>query len=117
MGQQCRAVPKIYLTYGSVPELAALPLARRNEVLRASGGRFGKTPQFMRVWWLGVTLSFVVPSVVGAMVFLLIGSLTAALYSAVGVGLAGYTAWFHVRTSCLRPHIRAYLSEDERIQT
>jgi hypothetical protein len=56
---------KIYLTYGAVPELAPLSPAKRVEVIRASGGRFGKTQQFMRVWWLGAILSFAGPAADG----------------------------------------------------
>jgi hypothetical protein len=102
---------KIYLTYGAVPELAPLSSAKRLEVIRASGGRFGKTPQFMRVWWLGVALILVLPLAVGLLVYFSKAGPVPACWFAIGSGLAGYATWFHVRTSCLRPHIRAYLAD------
>ena len=106
-----RSMRNFFFTYGSVPELAPFSLAKRAEVLRASGGRFGKTPQFMKVWRLGLALSFGVPFLVGVATYFLTESVAAAMYSAVGAGLVGYAIWFNVRINCLRPHIRAYLAE------
>jgi hypothetical protein len=103
---------RIYFTYGAVPELAPLPRAERREIIRESGRRFGKTPQFMRVWTLGLLISFIIPIILALIVYLRSRNDSLALWCFVGPGLVGYTAWFHIRTSCLRPHIRALLSSD-----
>ena len=102
---------KICFTYGSVPELAELSPDKKAEVILASGGRFGKTPTFMRVWWFGVVSCIVVPFIAGVAVYYWHGSFISACWFAVVTELVAYSAWFHVRTSCLRPHIRAYLFE------
>ena len=103
---------KIFLTYEAVPELAPLSPAKRVEVLLASGGRFGKTPQYKRVCWFGVILSVYIPATVGLVIYLWSNNPNWACWSSVGIGLLGYSTWFHIRTSCLRPHIRAYLAEN-----
>ena len=108
---------KIFLTYGAVPELAPLSKEKRIEVIRASGGRFGKTALFRRVWLLGVVLSFVIPAIIGVIVYLWQEDFRWSCWSFIATGLLGYSLWFHIRTSCLRPHIRAYLAENENIKT
>lgn len=104
---------KIFLSYKAVPELAPLSPTKRIEVLRASGLRFGKTPQHMRVWWLGVVLSLWIPAGVGLVAYLWSEDSGWGVLSFVVVGLLGYSAWFHIHTNCLRPHIRAYLAESD----
>src|SRR5271154_7274171 len=99
---------KIFLSYKAVPELAALSPARQIEVVRASGGRFGKTPQHRHVWWLGVILSFYIPTIVWSTTYLWSHNSSWAIWSAIATGILGYSTWFHIRTSCLRPYIRAY---------
>ncbi|HXI84768.1 MAG TPA: hypothetical protein VNL17_11850 [Verrucomicrobiae bacterium] len=103
---------KIFLTYGAVPELAPLSPAKRIEVLLASGGRFGKTPLHKRVWWLGVILSVYIPATVGLFIYHWSNNPSWACWISVGLGLLGYSTWFHIRTSCLRPYMRAYLAEN-----
>ena len=108
---------KIFLSYEAVPELAALSPAKRIEVVRASGGRFGKTPQFKRVWLLGVVLTLGIPSVVSFTTYFWFNDFRWAGWSFIGTLFLGYCAWFHIRTSCLRPYIRTYLSEHGASQT
>jgi len=83
-------------------------------VIVASGRRFGKTPQHMRVWWLGMILSLCIPTVAGTIVAFHDNDLSwRATWTFLGLGFLGYSMWFHIRTSCLRPHIRAYLAEND----
>jgi hypothetical protein len=101
-----------YLTYNSVPELKVLSPAKRIEVIRAAGRAFGRTPQFWRIWWFTIFISF--GSGFGAALLVLFafhGSSASACGAFTVCLLIGYTIAFHVRMHYLRPHIRDYLSQ------
>jgi hypothetical protein len=102
----------IHLTYNSVPELKPLSQSKRIEVLREAGKGFGRTPQFKRVWWFTILMTFGL-GIVAALLFVFAfhGSALASGWIFTACLIVGYTVAFQVRMHYLRPHIRDYLAQ------
>jgi hypothetical protein len=102
----------IHFTYNSVPELKPLSQSKRIEALRSAGRAFGRTPQFRRVWWFTIFMTFGF-AIIAALLFVFSfhGSLTASGWIFTACLIVGYTIAFQLRMHYLRPHIRNYLAQ------
>jgi hypothetical protein len=100
---------RIYYSHGSVPELQPLSRDERVRVLRMAGAAFGKTQAFRRSLWLLALLGFAAPIGLGLIGYFALQNVAAGVVVAVIAMQIGYSAWFHLRSTQLRPFIRQVL--------
>jgi hypothetical protein len=102
-------VARLYLTFGSVPELRPLARLQRLRVLQASAAAYAKTPAS---WWdelLRVVLILGLPIASGLIAYLVFKDTLAAVLAMVVIGMTSYRIWFQFHMTQLRPFMREVL--------
>jgi hypothetical protein len=100
---------RLYLTYGSVPELNPLSRYDRIRALHASGAAYAKTPASWWNEWLRAVLILGLPIAAGLIVLLVIKDAPIAGLAMAVLAMIGYRVWLHFHLAQLRPFIRVAL--------
>lgn len=102
---------RIYLSYGSIPELESVPQAQRRQVVRAAASALAGTAEGRRQFRLFCGWCFFAAASTAVIISLVDGKQHAVLPSVIAglVDFLSYTFVFQFQVRRLRPHIRNVL--------